>query len=239
MAYRRLTTKTITPLLAVLGVGITLVGCSHSGQQESAGSSAAPSAESSSAAAAPAGYDISRVGNVSGDFPTGFTVQSETQKTLTQQDIDNSGVNSFTGAAVDPKQCRALLIPPNAEPTVGAQAAGVRGNSDQGSMFIVAMTSPQPVPVTAPPAGCDHASITGDPDATGTADAIPAPQIDGATTTGVKLTIAEDEDPDYIFTAALDDRTSIVAVGSTDADLNPQQTLSDLLVKAVAAVRGQ
>ncbi|EUA34312.1 hypothetical protein I552_5095 [Mycobacterium xenopi 3993] len=30
------------------------------------------------------------------------------------------------------------------------------------------------------------------------------------------------DDPDYVFTAALDDQTSVVVMGSTDAQLNPQ-----------------
>lgn len=80
--------------------------------------------------------------------------------------------------------------------------------------------------------------MTGEPEASGAAERTPAPDISGTTTTGVKLAV-NDEDPDYIFTAALDDQTSIVVVGSTDPQLNPQQLAPDLLVKAAAAVRGQ
>lgn len=64
--------------------------------------------------------------------------------------------------------------------------------------------------------------------------------IPGVSTTGVKLTVADpEEDPDYLYTAALNDRTSIVVMGSADQQLDPQRLMSDLLVKAVAAVRGQ
>jgi hypothetical protein len=225
MTSPRRTTKKITPLLVALGASIALAGCGHPAEEKPTSSAGA--------------YDISRVDNVKGDFPPGFSVEVAQQKTLDQQDIDNSGINAFTGAQVDPPQCRSLLIPPYAEAKVGTQAAGVRANSDQGNMFVVAMGLPQPVSASGPPAGCDHASVSGDPEATGTAEAIPAPKIDGVTTTGAKLTVSADEDPDYIYTAALNDKTTVVAVGSADADLNPQQLLSNLLVKAVAAVRGQ
>ncbi len=230
-----------SPWLAIFVVSVVaLTGCGHSAEQGSDRTSAARSSEPSSTSPAPAAaYDIARVDNVKNDFPPGFTTESEPVKTLAQQDIDNSGVAAFTGAQVDPPQCRALLIPPYAEPSPGARAAGVRATSDQGDMFVVALTLPQPVPIGAPPKGCDQFSITDDPESTGTAEAIPAPKIDGVTTTAVKVTVSDDEDPDYIFTAGLSDQTSVVAMGSVDEDLNPQQVLSDLLVKATAAVRGR
>jgi hypothetical protein len=81
--------------------------------------------------------------------------------------------------------------------------------------------------------------MSGSPEAAGTAERVPGPNIDGVTTTGVKLSPTDAEDPDYIFTAALNDQTSVVVMGSTDAQLNPQQLLSDLLVKATSAVRSQ
>ncbi len=81
--------------------------------------------------------------------------------------------------------------------------------------------------------------MSGTPEATGTAEAVPAPKIDGVTTTGVKLSVADQgQDPDYMFTAALGDQTCVVVLGSADEQLNPQQLMSDLLVKATSAVRG-
>ncbi|HEX7323292.1 MAG TPA: DUF5642 family protein [Mycobacterium sp.] len=229
------------PFLAAFGVGVTLAGCGHSTEHEATSSTAAQSSsENSGTSAAPAAaLDISRVDNVKDDFPAGFSTEAEPAKSLTQQDIDNSGVNSFTDAEINPPQCRPMIIPPGAQPTVGAQAAGVRAKSDQGNMFVVAITQPQPVQPGPPPTGCDKVTVAGGSDESGTAETIPAPQIDGATTTGVKLTMGDDEDPDYIYTAALDNQTSVIAVGSAAEDVNPQQTLSDLLVKAAAAVRGQ
>jgi hypothetical protein len=230
-------------LLVVLGISGWLVACGHSPEQEGT-SSAATQPQSppsgSTSTAAPAAYDISRVDNVRNDFPPGFEVEAHPAKALDQQDIDNSGVNDLAEAAKDPPQCRGMVIPPYANPSVGTEAAGVKGEGDQGSIHVVAFRSPQPIPVSEPPADCDRVALSGSPDATGTAERIPAPNIDGVTTTGAKLlSTDEQEDPEYIFTAALGDRTSVVVRGGADKELNPQQLMSDLLVKATAAVRGQ
>jgi len=224
-------------LLAALGVGATLAGCGASTEVTPAGpvASQPPAAEPS-----PAPYDISRVDAITDDFPQGFTAEAHPAKTLGQSDIDGSAVAAFTDAQVDPPQCRSVVIPPYADPTVGTEAAGVIGQGDQGNMYVVALRSPNPVAAAADPEGCDRISLSGSPEATGTVERIPAPAIAGASTTGVKLSVADPaEDPDYLFTAALDERTSVVVMGSADAQLDPQRVMSDLLVKAVAAVRGQ
>lgn len=242
MTFSRRTTRQVTSMLAALSVGVTLAACAQSAQRTPASFSAAgpqPSSATSAAAAAHTAYDISRVDNVKDDFPPGFPAQPQPSKTLSQQDIDSSGITAFTGAQVDPPQCRSVLIPPNAEPAVGAQAAGIRGEGDQGSIYVVALRLPRSAPASQPPAGCDRVTVSGSAQASGTAERIPAPSIAGATTTGAKLSVNAAEDPDYVFTAALDDRTSVIVMGSTDAQLNPQQLLSDLLVKAASAVRGQ
>jgi hypothetical protein len=238
----RRSTRRISCALTALGMGIALTAC---GQSEH-GPAASPPAQQqspSSSGAAPAvasPYDIARVDNVKDDFPPGFKAVPHPTKTLDQQDIDHSGVVAFTKATIDPPQCRSLIIPPYAEPTVGTHAAGTKADGDQGYIDVVAIRKDQPVPASPLPAGCDKVTMSGAPQASGTAERIPAPTIAGVTTTGVELSPAdEDDDPDYIYTAALDSQTSVVVMGSTAEDLNPQQMLSDLLVKATAAVRGQ
>lgn len=224
-------------LLAALGVGATLAGCGASTEVAPAGSvvSQQPAAEPS-----PAPYDISRVDAIKDDFPAGFTVQAHPAKTLGEQDIGGSAVAAFTDATVEPPQCRSVVIPPYVDPKAGTEAAGVIGQGDQGNMYVVALRSPNPIAAGDDPAGCNRISLSGSPEATGTVERIPAPAIAGATTTGVKLSVADpEEDPDYLYTAALDDRTSIVVMGSAGDQLDPQRLMSDLLVKAVDAVRGQ
>ena len=244
MTYpRRRAAGQIASLLVAVGLGaVTVAACGNSEQPKPTGSSSAgaqPPPSSSASPAPAATYDISRVENVKNDFPPGFKPDPRPEQTLSQQDISSSGVIPFTQAKFDPPQCRALLIPPYADPSVGTQAAGVSGEGDQGQIFVIAMQLPAPIPASQPPAGCDRVSLSGAPEATGTAEPIPAPKIDGVTTTGAKLTPADKADePDYVFTAELGNQTSVVVMGSADEQLNPQQVLSDLLVKATLAVRG-
>lgn len=227
-------------LMSISASAALLAGC---GQATEPSPSGAPSSAPSSvqhATTAPASYDISRVDNVRDDFPAGFTVQAHPAKTLQQQDIDSSSLTAFTGAQVDPPQCRPAVIPPYADPVVGTEAAGVRAEGDRGNIYVVALRSPTPNPVSQPPPGCDRMSLSGSPEATGTVERIPPPDVAGVTTTGVKMTGADPQDePDYLYTAALDDRTTIVVMGSADEQLDPQKLLADLLVKATSAVRGQ
>ena len=232
----------LASLLGALGVGMTLAACAHSDHGKPAASSSAPPRPASSSATPaprPSPYDISRVDNIKGDFPDGFNPDARPPKTLDQHNIDTSGVSAFLKAKVDPPQCRAMIIPQYAEPSVGTQAAGIQGEGEEGKIYVVAMRLPKPVPATPPPAGCANASMSGVPPANVTAESVPGPSIDGVTTTGAKLTPTNGEASEYIFTAALDTTTSVLVFGSTDPELNPQQLLPDLLVKATAAVRGQ
>lgn len=224
-------------LLAALGVGATLAGCGSSAEVTPAGS-AAP--QSPVAQPSPAPYDISRIGAVVDDFPQDFTAQAHPAKTLGQSDIDGSAVAAFTNAVVDPPQCRSVVIPPYVDPKVGTEAAGVIGQGDQGNMYVVALRSPEPIAPAPDPAGCDRISLSGSPEASGSVERVAAPAIAGVTTTGVKLSVADPEaDPDYLYTAALDDRTSVVVMGSAAEELDPQRLMSDLLVKSVSAIQGQ
>jgi hypothetical protein len=186
------------------------------------------------------GTDISRVANVKGDFPPGFAVEVHPSAVAGQHDVEDPEIASLAGARLDPPQCRSAVIPPYAEPAVGTEAAGVAADGDQGSIDVVAYRSPTPIPLPQPPAGCDRVLVFGAPEDTGAIERIPAPNIAGVTTTASKLTTNEEPaDPEYLFTAAIDDRVAVVVTGSPGAELNPQQFLSDLLVKATAAVRGQ
>jgi hypothetical protein len=227
MSISRRSTAEIALCLAAVGVSV-VAGCGQPAENKPTGSSAVQPA-----------YDISHIDRVKDDLPPGFAAEAEPAKTLSQQDIANSGITAFTEAQVNPPQCRAVLIPPNVEPSVGTQAAGVRGQGEQGNIYLVALRLPQPARASQLPAGCDRVSVSGSAKASGTAERIAAPNIPGISTTGAKLSVNAAEDPDYVFTAALDDQTSVVVMGSTDAQLNPQGLLSDLLVKATSAVRGQ
>ena len=230
-------------VLAIAGVCVVLAGCGGGGDSDLAESSPAqpmpPSAVETSAAEPAVEYDISRVAGITDDFPTGFATAAHPTKTLDQHAIDNSGVAVFTHAQVDPPQCRALTIPPYAEPSAGTEAAGVSAQGDQGNVYVVALHLAQPVQPSAPPEGCDHVTVSGSPEADGVAEPVPAPEIADVTTSAAKLSSDTEDEPNYLFTAALDDRTTVVVMGSVDDQLDPPRLMSDLLVKAVSAIRGQ
>lgn len=236
MGTSRLVRRIACPLLA-LGLSGWVGACGHSPEQQPA----------------PAGYDISRVDRVQNDFPPDFTVTTGLSKTLSADDIQRAGIHVLTKADLDPPDCLPVIVPPYADITPGTEAAGVTAHGDQGGVHMTAFRLPKPVPISPPPGGCDQVQLHSPAGLTGTAHRIPAPQIDGVTTTAVKLvenkregeyvfndaTDKSQSEPNYLLTAALDDRTVIVVRGSVDDALNPQQFFSDLLVKATAAVRGR
>ena len=238
----QLATRQIASTLTAVGlVTLTVAACGGSDQAKPSSSSAtqAPSSSGATAAAPASKYDISKVDYIKDAMPAGFKPDPRPEITLNQGDIDTPKIIPFTKANFDPPQCRALVIPPYIDPAVGTRAAGLSAEGDQGEIFVVAMDLPKPIPAAPLPAGCNHVGLSGSPEATGTAESIPGPPIDGVTTTGVKLTPSDDNAPaEYIFTAELGDQTSIAVMGGTADELNPQQVLSDLLVKATVAVRG-
>ncbi len=227
--------RQIASLLAAAGVTAALTACGNAAEHQPAGSPSAPPSSSS----APTGYDISRVANVKNDFPPGFTVEVHPPRTLNRHDLGSSDIDPFAGAKVDPPHCGPAIIPPNANLSVGTRAAAVSGHADRGVIEVDALRLPKPIAVGQPPAGCDRVTLSGSPEVSGAAERVPAPTIDGVITTAIKTSAPGEEDPEYLFTAALDAQTTVLVTGNTDAELNPQQVMSDLLVKAVSAVRGR
>lgn len=230
-------------ILTALVVGVGLVACAHAGGQKPAGSAELQSGSAGhrSAASPPArvAYDISAVDKVKDDFPSGFTVTAGRSKTLSQDDVERSGIQVLTQARLEPPQCLPAIIPPYADLVAGTKAAGVTATGDGGGVHVTALRLPRPVPVPAGQriAGCERITISA-PSVSGVAERVPAPLIAGVSTSGVRLTERGQEDSNYIFAAALDEQTTVVVRGSVDAALGPQELMSDLLVKATTAVRG-
>lgn len=183
-------------------------------------------------------YDISRIDRLRHSFPDGFTVESHPPKVLDQQDIEVSYLHALSTAELLPAQCRSLLLPAYAAPSAGGRAATLHALGDRSALYVIALNSARPIPAEPAPPDCDQVSVIGSAAVSGTAERVAAPQIAGVVTTGARLRIDGDEaDPDYIFTAAPDDRTCIVVLGSAVEELKPQQLLANLLVQAMAAVR--
>jgi hypothetical protein len=238
MTTAQRTARRIASLLAAAGVTVAVAACGHAAEHKPAASPSAPPHPPSSSTAG-AAYDISRVDNVRNDFPPDFTVDVHPSRTLNRHDLGSSDIDPFAGAKIDPPHCGLAIIPPNAKLSIGTQVAAVSGHADRGIIEVDALRLPKPIAPGPPPAGCDKVTLSGSPEVSGTAERVPAPTIDGVTTTAIKTTAAGEEDPEYLFTAALDEQTTVMVTGNTDAELNPHQVMSDLLVKAVSAVRGR
>ena len=227
-------TRTVTALLIALGViGFTFVGC--------AGRRLTTPATSTTSTTKPVvAYDISRVVTIKGDVPPGSVVEVRPARIVTAGDLESSEVVELTKALITPFDCRSVVLPPYLDLPAGSQAAEVRAVlADHSGVHVVALRSPTPMPVTQPPAICEmEILISGPPGVAGTAEHIRAPDIAGVDTTGLKLAHGE-RDAQYMYTAALDEQTLVVVMGSAAAKHNPQQFLSDLLAKAVAAVGGR
>ena len=225
--------------MSTLALGLTgaFAACGQSADPEPVRVPAVPGPVREVSAPGATSHHIWRLDAIKHGFPDGFTVGSHPAKRLDQHDIDNSGLQAFSAARVHPAQCRALLLPAHASPAVGTLATALHAKGARGAMYVIAMRLPQPAPATDPPAGCQQMWVSGAPEVTGRASPIPAPRIAGVATTGARLQVTENSDPDYVFTAALDERTCVVVVGAAAAELDPQRLLAELLISAVTAIR--
>lgn len=218
--------RSATSLLAAAGLGMGLLACSQSVAQDQSKLPAEP-------LAAP---DISRVDAVARSFPPEFTVNAGLSKTLNRGDVERAGMDVLTRATLNPAHCLPMIVPTYANPTIGAEAAGVTASGELGGVQVTALRTPRAFSADATPAGCDRVVISGTP--SGIAERVPAPAIVGAATTGVRLIEDGQQAAHYIFTAAVDDQNVVVVRSSLDEQLHPQQFLSNLLVQATTAVRG-
>ncbi|MCG5433723.1 DUF5642 family protein [Mycobacterium sp. MYCO198283] len=203
----------------------TLAAC------DSAGGTAPPRAD----------VDISRIGLLVNDFPVTYRVRSLPRSTLTREQIDHAAALP-AGLTVEPPQCRGLdNVLPDA---VGATVEGVEGTGDR-SITVVAIATEQPLPVDRP-AGCERVTVRSVGGAVlGEVEPIPPPEITGAAAHGYRATLSYGNPP--VRTASITFRaqvTDTLAVGVQSTATGPPPSDDGamergLLVKAVAAVRGQ
>jgi hypothetical protein len=186
--------------------------------------------------------DFTRIATLQHDFPPGFSthafdVQQEEARFVDQVGTTVSYGKSFT---VDPPQCHALLKPVDGK--VGADYTGVRADgpgSVEQTIFVGAddqVTVPQPIPA----AGCDRMAFEVDsaiPD--GTAVRLPAPRIPNATTAAFKVSYDTQAAPEYYYFAILDGNVYVHVDARVSESFQAEPFLPNLLVKAVAAVRGK
>jgi hypothetical protein len=229
MALRR---ATVLPLL--MCAGIALAGCSTSAKE--------PENAPPTSADTIAGYDLARLAEVEGDFPPGFTPSPFESAKLIPAYVDQVGdlVSYGRPFTVDPPLCRALLKPVGGQ--VGADTNGSRADGPNKQSIAINADLPVTVSAEIPATGCDRMTFDVKDDAVrtrGTAERISAPAVDGAITEALKIQIDDSPDVEYYYTAILDDRLYVNVAARLNPSFDAQPLLPDLLVKAVAAVRGR
>jgi hypothetical protein len=209
-----------------------LIGCSEG---------ASTSADTSPTTQALREYDLSRLSEIQGDFPPGFVPRPAEVRALKPvwRDGVGSAVSSGKPFTVEPPQCKDLLKPVSGE--VNSQTIGIRAESADKRGIAVGADLPVSVTGVLPSSGCDAMTYTVPDDEqprSGTAQRLTAPAIDGATTLALKVTTNGFLDPEYFYTAIVDDRLYVDVHARLAPEFEAQPVLSGLLVKAVAAVRG-
>jgi hypothetical protein len=143
---------------------------------------------------------------------------------------------------VEPAECGVLLKPVDGQE--GAGTAGFRADAQDNAQakrsISVGADMPITVPAKIPATGCDQMTYTVADDnhpGSGSAERIAAPDIDGATTFALRITVDGFPDPEYFYAAIIDDRVFVDVQARLAPDFQAQPLLPDLLVKAVAAIR--
>jgi Domain of unknown function (DUF5642) len=206
--------------LLALTVTVALAGCSPSGSTAASGHA-----------------DLARLVALEHDFPPGFSVHAGEVKQARAQAVDQVGTTVSYGKSfsVDPPQCRALLKP--VDGTVGGNFLGLRGDGPDEQTIYVGADDQVTVPARIPAKGCDR--MTFDVDSalpSGTANRIAAPKIAGVTTVAFTVQYTP---PEYYYIAILDNHVYVHVDARVSPSFHAQPFLPDLLVKAVAAIRGR
>lgn len=183
-------------------------------------------------------YDISKLSRLQDEFPAGFRRVRATPVATLGPGVDrffNLGFGDVV--AVDPPHCKSLLQP--VRPPRGAQFIMVTGFGP-GLIMVGAVKTLEPLPNITAPAGCAHVAVTEKKaghkiDVTVTT--IRAPSIDGVITTGCMAKTSVGSTTSYIFAGSLSKTVAVVVEGLLLRSPQAEDTLRELLTKAVNAIR--
>ncbi|OBC16336.1 hypothetical protein A5784_26285 [Mycobacterium sp. 852013-50091_SCH5140682] len=117
---------------------------------------------------------------------------------------------------------------------------GLQAHEQSGPQaFVGAIRATEPFAISQPSPGCDRVSYKADREQ-GTIETVAAPVIDGVTTRAYKIQSDGElgSGVRYYYAAILSDRIFIDIRGVLEPSSQTEQAFSDLLGRAVAAVRG-
>ncbi|ORA32290.1 hypothetical protein BST13_22745 [Mycobacterium aquaticum] len=185
-------------------------------------------------------YDINRLADVKDAFPQGITPNVIPART--SGDIDTVKIGLVVGPtliSVDPPQCEPVLQPVRQSGGAIMTALDTPGR-DGPHVVVGASQSDHLSPVELPQTGCEHISYSVEGEH-GTVDRLVPPTIDHAKTFAFRTQYTYDYGTSgtrHFYSALIDDNIYITVRGQLDSDVESEQALPELLVKAVAAVRG-
>lgn len=228
-----------TAALLTLSATVVVAGCSAE-----ATAPESPASPSSAATSTAAGHrlDLSRLSELEDEMPPGFDVvkHAAVEKLHPAYVASVGSVVSGSGPfTADPPQCGVLLKP--VEGVGNSESIGFRADAAEKRAIAVGAYVPVNVPADIPATGCGRMTYTVPDDErprTGTAERIAVPAIEGATTVGLKITADGFGDPEYYYAAIIDNRVYVNVSARVAPDFEAQPLVPDLLVKAVAAIRG-
>jgi hypothetical protein len=224
-------------LTAALAIAV-LPGCARSVEGTPVAAHGSSSGAKSSPGQPVKDYDISRLSKLQTEFPPGFShIEAMPVTTLGPAADKFSSVGIGQVVSVDPPRCRSLLQP--VTPPSDAQFTMVAGVG-KGAIMVGAVKSRGPLPVTTAPTGCDHAAVIrkmARRQYDSTVKHLPGPSIEGVTTTGTMDVATVGGTKSYVFVGLLSDTVAVAVQGLLPGDPQAEDTLQDLLVKAVDAIR--
>lgn len=183
-------------------------------------------------------YDISRLSQLEGQFPPGFSRVQNTAIAPLGPDADKFfavGVGDLV--KVDPPLCRSVLQPVRPPPEAQYTMIGGLG---QGAILVGAVSSPKSLGKGVVPRGCERVTVTqrvGGRIGTSTVTRQPGPPIEGLVTTESVAQPDQGGNRSFVFAAFLSETVAVTAEGILPGNPDAEKLLSDMLVKAVNVLR--
>ncbi|MGA7051173.1 MAG: DUF5642 family protein [Mycobacterium sp.] len=196
-------------------------------------------------ASSPRKADISKVTEVKSSFGPEFKVKEIAKRAVDPTAM--SGPKLPAGVVVEPSECAKVVLGPEMPLGLQGSMAGVSAESDANRFMVIALETSAPLPFPDDGRHCSRVTFSG-PHMQGSVEAVDAPKIDDTRTVGMHRVLQSVDNAShsselYQYLAQFDDyeiiiTASPVVVPDQPVVLVDTQHARDLLVKAVAAVRG-
>jgi Domain of unknown function (DUF5642) len=196
-------------------------------------------------ASSPPKADISKITGVKSSFGPDFKVKDNPKRAIDPGAM--SGPKLPPGITVDPPECAKVVVGPEMPMGLQGSMAGVSAEGDANRFAVIALDTSAPLPFPDDGQHCSKVSFSG-PHVQGSVDGVDVPKIDRTRTFGVHRQLQAVDNPGrnnelYQYLAQFGDYEVIVTATPMVAPDQPvvlvdTQRAQDLLVKAVAAIRG-